>query len=112
MKKSYDLGLSGESAARAFLEGKGYKFIAARWKCIYGEIDLVMKTKGTIVFVEVKVGSGETGSGAERIDARKLTRLTRAAECYCRENCPNAPRRLDAVEIRKDGVSHWENLTI
>ncbi|MDD2647418.1 MAG: YraN family protein [Eubacteriales bacterium] len=112
MRTSYDSGLAGESAAREYLEKKGYKFVASRWRCPYGEIDLVMKMKGTIVFVEVKVGAGSIGSGAERIDSRKLLRLTRSADAYLRENCPSALYRLDAVEVRPDGVSHWENLTI
>lgn len=47
-------GKKGEFIALFFLRLKGYKCLAKNYKTPVGEIDLVMRKKKTLVFVEVK----------------------------------------------------------
>ena len=53
------LGTAGESHARRHLEGQGYQFVTANWRCPFGELDLVMRDSDMLVFVEVKTRRGD-----------------------------------------------------
>ena len=48
------LGLAGEDAACAELRRRGYEILARRYRTRRGEIDIVARDGGTVVFVEVK----------------------------------------------------------
>ena len=48
------LGPRSEQLARAFLERAGFRIIAANYRCPLGELDLVARGEGRLVFVEVK----------------------------------------------------------
>lgn len=54
MRLNHKQGVAAEDAALAFLQAKGCSLLARNWHCAYGEIDLIVKNGGTIVFVEVK----------------------------------------------------------
>lgn len=70
------LGPTGEQDARTYLEAKGMRFVTANWRCLSGEIDLVMLDRNELVFVEVKARRGDYAGRAEeavgRAKARKL----------------------------------------
>ncbi|MCH7772468.1 MAG: YraN family protein [Bacteroidetes bacterium] len=51
---SYRLGLRAESVAAWFLRLKGYRVLERRYRTSVGEIDIIVRRKNTIVFVEVK----------------------------------------------------------
>ena len=40
-QRSQSLGRWGEDQAAAFLRQKGFRITSSRWKCRYGELDLV-----------------------------------------------------------------------
>ena len=48
-------GRWGEELAARYLEGKGYRITARRWRCRFGELDLVAERGGFLCFVEVKL---------------------------------------------------------
>lgn len=48
------LGPIGEKIAQTHLEDLGYEFIEANFRTRFGEIDLIMKDREGLVFVEVK----------------------------------------------------------
>jgi putative endonuclease len=48
------LGGRGEDMAVRFLKGKGYRIIGRNFRCPAGEIDIIARDGGTLVFVEVK----------------------------------------------------------
>ena len=66
---SYLSGLAAEDQVAVFYDRLGYCEIARRWRGRHGEIDLVFKGSGQIVFVEVK---------RSRTHRRAAERLTRA----------------------------------
>ncbi len=47
-------GLSAESRAAAYLVAKGYRIVARRFRSPVGEVDIVARRRGVLVFVEVK----------------------------------------------------------
>jgi len=79
----HGLGGAGERHARRYLEARGYRFLAANWRCPAGEIDLVMRDGGEVVVVEVKLRRGEgAGRAEEAVGAAKRRRLLAAAEWF------------------------------
>ena len=77
------LGLEGEDLACAELQRRGYAILARRYRSRFGEIDIVGRDGGTLVFVEVKARrSDRLGSAAEQITAHKQRRIAAMALDY------------------------------
>src|SRR5262249_36504118 len=94
------LGKSGEDLACAELERHGYAILARRYRRRGGEIDIIARDGGTIVFVGVKTRDGQAfGNGADAITWIKRRRLADLAIDYL------ARRRLLADRCRFDVVS-------
>ena len=51
---AFRTGISAESRAAAYLVAKGFRILARRWRSPVGEIDIVARRRGLLVFVEVK----------------------------------------------------------
>src|SRR6266536_1592352 len=49
---AFKFGISAESRAAAFLIAKGYRILARRYRAPAGEIDIVARRRGLLVFVE------------------------------------------------------------
>ena len=73
-------GRRGETLAAWYLRLTGYRILASRFKTPLGEIDLVAKRFGTLVFVEVK--ARRSGSVADAWLAVNDRRMTRAADYF------------------------------
>ena len=75
------LGRMGEELARRHLVAAGYSVLEANYRGKTGEIDLIVRKDGTIVFVEVRTKRGGAyGTPEESITASKRARLVTAAE--------------------------------
>ena len=99
------LGDLGERRARLHLEAKGYACLAANWRCLGGELDLVMRDRDELVFVEVKTRHGERmGRAEEGISAAQARRLFTAAAAYLAANpaLGDPIWRIDLVAITLD----------
>jgi len=90
-------GRRGETLAAWFLRLKGYRILATRFKTPAGEIDLVAKRFGTLVFVEVK--ARKSGSIADAWIAVNDRRITAAADYYLARH-----PRLAATDMRYDVI--------
>ena len=99
-------GRKAEELASARLQRQGLRLAARNYRSPFGEIDLVMQERDTLVFVEVRYRSNATfGAPAETVDGRKQARLRATAEHYL-QNTPRAskkPCRFDIVAITGDG---------
>ena len=96
------LGDAGERHARRWLEARGYRFVAAKWRCRRGELDLVMADNDELVIVEVKLRRGETsGRAEEAIGRAKAERLIAAAGRFVADHPEwhEAIWRIDLVAI-------------
>lgn len=103
------------------LERAGYRIIERNWRIRGGEIDIVALDSEILVFVEVKVRTGERiGFAEDALDERKLSRVMDAAEQYIYRHPDHQERlwRVDfvAVTLSPTGIvrrySHIENVTL
>ena len=95
------LGKSGEDYACRELERHGYEILARRFRTRMGEIDIVAREGGTLVFIEVKARrSTRFGEPCEAVDWRKQQTIARiAAEYVLRYGIGDAQCRFDVVSI-------------
>jgi putative endonuclease len=78
---AFRFGLSAESRAAAFLIAKGYRILFRRFRTQVGEIDIVARRRGVLVFVEVKARE-KLADAAEAIGTRQQSRIIAAAEFW------------------------------
>jgi putative endonuclease len=78
---AFRFGLTAESRAAAYLIIKGYRILARRFKTPVGEIDIVARRRGVLVFVEVKARE-RLADAAESIGRRQQQRIIAAAEFW------------------------------
>lgn len=103
MAKHNDIGNEAEQLAADWLTSKGYEFIQANYRYKHAEIDLIMKYRGILIFVEVKFRSG-TGYGyaEEFVDYKKSELIISAADNYVHANDWHKDIRFDIVGVYKD----------
>ena len=102
------LGDWGERQARLCLETKGYTIVATNFRCRAGEIDIVAREGGELVFVEVKTRRGDAFGGAEEsISPVRAERLAAVAEEFLQSRLADGyhsatPWRIDLVCVNLD----------
>ena len=98
------LGISGEDLACAELQRRGYAIVERRYRTRFGEIDIIAKDGGTLVFVEVKARmTQEFGGAAAAMTGWKQRRIARmAADYLARRHLIDCPCRFDVVAIDFD----------
>lgn len=103
--KNKEVGDLGERLAAKFLRRSGYSILTRKYRCKFGEIDIVARDKDTLVFVEVRSKSDpEYGLPYETIDHTKRRHLERAAaEFLKRFNLFDYDCRFDCVSVLFDG---------
>ena len=110
-------GRWGEAQAERFLGKRGYAVVGRRVRVGRDELDLVMRAKSMLVFVEVKTRASEAfGRPVAAVDRAKREKLSRAAVRYLM-NLREKPEyiRFDVVEVIGDPdgpaprIEHIEN---
>ena len=77
------LGARGEERAAQHLESLGYEIVERNYRCRHGEIDIIAREKGDLVFVEVKTRRNNSfGYPSEAVDSRKRNKLALSGEQY------------------------------
>lgn len=100
MGKSNLLGAWGEALAAEYLQKKHYQLVARGYRSRFGEIDLIVRNKRHIAFVEVKLRrSASFARAADFVDFGKQNRLRTTAEIYLSQNPTELQPRFDVVEI-------------
>ena len=93
-------GAWGEAIAAEFLRKKRYTLVAAGYRCKFGEVDLIVKNRKYLVFVEVKQRkSAKFAQAREFVDSRKQDRLRMTASIYLSEHPTNLQPRFDVIEV-------------
>jgi putative endonuclease len=96
------LGRWGEDLAARHLERSGYELLARNWRCAQGELDIVARQDGAIVFVEVKARSGLAfGEPASAVTQAKAHRIHVLAARWLAECRPPGwhDLRFDVISI-------------
>ena len=98
------LGRAAEEAAAAFLRTAGLAVVERNVRFREGEIDLVCRDGGAVVFVEVKCRrAGWDAAPAAAVSWHKQRRLTRLAQHYLKwRRLDNARCRFDVVSVTLD----------
>lgn len=100
MGRNNVIGAWGESLAAEYLRKKHYKLVAMNYRCKFGEIDLIVRDRNYLVFVEVKLRkSDKFAKAAEFVDFHKQNRLRTTAEIYLSQNPTELQPRFDVIEI-------------
>ena len=100
MGRSNLLGGWGEALAAEYLRKKRYEIVACGYRCRFGEIDLIVKNKKYLAFVEVKLRKSDRFAGAmEYVDRRKQDRIRMTASIYLSQNETALQPRFDVIEI-------------
>ncbi|HJV87170.1 MAG TPA: YraN family protein [Noviherbaspirillum sp.] len=103
-------GDAAEDRALHFLEQQGMTPIARNFRCKGGEIDLVMRHRDTLVFVEVrKRGTARFGGAAASVTARKQARLVIAAQVFLQRYKIPPPCRFDVIAIEGERINWLQN---
>lgn len=95
-------GAAAEELACRYLSARGLQLVSRNFSCRFGEIDLIMRDRGDLVFVEVRYRRNASfGSAAASIDWRKQDKLVHTANYYLQTKCPKGvpPCRFDVVAV-------------
>ena len=94
-------GGESEEKACCFLKQEGYRILARNWRTRTGEVDIIARDGGILVFVEVKARSSNGFGGPEAaVDRAKQRRLISAALSFIEVTKCELPTRFDVVAIR------------
>lgn len=104
-----------EIKAAEYLRLKRYKLIEANFRTRVGEIDLIVRNRKYICFVEVKQRDvNSIASPKEFVNSSKQQKIIATAKIYLAQNRCDLQPRFDVVEIyTKDNqiksIKHLEN---
>lgn len=103
-------GDAAEDRALHFLQQHGLTLIDRNFRCKGGEIDLVMRERNTLVFVEVRKRADTSyGGAAASVTARKQARLIVAAQTYLQRYTAPPPCRFDVVAMDGEATDWLKN---
>ncbi len=115
---THALGLWGEAQVAAWLEARGALILERRWRCPYGELDLIAEQMGILCLVEVKLRKNDRfASAREFVTRSKQGKLRLAAEAYLQERPTHLQPRFDVAEVyapagletKHPRIIYWEN---
>ena len=111
-------GKWGEGIALEHMIKKGYTLVTSGYRSRFGEIDLIMKNKEFLVFVEVKTRKNANFAFArEYVSKEKQKKLISTANLWLTKRPVKLQPRFDVIEVyAKDGeltknpeINHIEN---
>ncbi len=115
--RNFLIGYRGETIAKEYLQSKGYRIIEQNYKNKYAEIDLIVRHRKTLVFLEVKTKTGERfGTPEESLSLKKINKLIKNARAYTAQKGYTKNYRIDAVCIVLDKnktikrLNHYQNI--
>jgi len=106
------LGKRGERRAAWFYRLRGYRIVERNLRMRGGEIDLVVRRGGMLVFVEVKTRqSVAAGYGVDAVDRRKKLQIISLTSAYLARHPHDGEVRHDILSLFWTGwrfvVSHY-----
>lgn len=106
-----DRGDKGEDMAAEYLFGRGCEILRRNYCIRGGEVDIIFREDGRVVFCEVKTRTqSKFGTPAEAVDRRKQARICRAALDYASKN-KNVDEiyRFDIIEVDNGRINHLKD---
>jgi putative endonuclease len=99
----HQYGQSGEDVAVGFLEAQGYQILERNYRTHLGEIDIVARHEGVLVFVEVKARrSLRHGDPKWALTPAKQRKISMVALTYLKQRHGTTQRRarFDVVTVQ------------
>ena len=106
------MGTAYEKLAGAYLEQQGYEILEYNYRCRMGEIDIVARQGGYLVFVEVKYRADSTvGNPFEAVNRSKQRTISKVASYYCLTHGygMDTPCRFDVVAVLGEKIELIQN---
>ena len=106
------VGAAAEEKVAAHLEKQGVQIIERNYRNRSGEIDLIGRHEGYLVFFEVKYrGSASKGYPGEAVTVGKQRQICKVADYYrCVHKLPlSTAIRFDVVSVMKDEITWIKN---
>lgn len=104
-------GQLAEDKALAYLNEKGLKLVSRNYSCRLGEIDLIMRDKNYLVFIEVRQRTSmQYGGGIGSITYAKRQKIIKTTSYYLLKHQlqDKYALRFDVVSIdSKSGTITW-----
>ena len=105
-----EIGQKGENIATRYLRLRLYKILERNYRRKTGEIDIIAKKGGYIIFIEVKYRNNTNkGLPIEAVTPINQRQIKRTAEIYILENKYYCNMRFDVIEILGKKVEHIKN---
>lgn len=97
------LGSWGEEAARRYLAAQGVEIVASNVRTSYGEIDVIGRENGVLVFFEVKTRRTHTfGFPEESVNPKKQVHMLNSALDYLQTRGElDTEWRIDVLSVEK-----------
>lgn len=97
-------GRLGEDAVCELLIKRGHEILARNFHKRCGEIDIISRCGGFVVFTEVKARKrGSLVSGLEAVGFRKQAKIVRTADLWLSEHDTGLQPRYDIAEVTLAG---------
>ncbi|GGI86713.1 YraN family protein [Legionella impletisoli] len=99
---SQQIGFAAEEEAKEHLISQGLKLIETNYRSKLGEIDLIMRDKDYLVFIEVRARASKAYGGAlASVNYQKQQKLIKTALFYLMQKKihHNLPIRFDVVSL-------------
>ena len=95
------LGRAGEQMALNDLRRRGYGIVTTNWHCRFGEVDIIARQGGVLVFVEVRTRHASSVVPAfESITPAKRHKMICAAQEFLRQaDAEDCAWRVDVIAI-------------
>lgn len=104
-----ETGRKAEDAAAALLQGKGMTLLERNFFARAGEVDLIMKDKDEVVFVEVRSrATMGWGGAAQSVGGKKKQRVITAAKVWLAARGWDGACRFDVVAQEGGELEHYE----
>ena len=111
-------GIWGEEQVAKYLQAQGAEILDVRWRCRYGELDLVAQWGEYLCLVEVKLRKSDAFAPARAfVTEAKQERLMITAGLYLQEKPTKLQPRFDVAEVyaqqgtatKSPEIIYWEN---
>ena len=105
--KSLLTGKYGEWLAVRYLKKKGYEIVERNFKTPAGEIDILARDSGVLVFAEVKTRRGDRfGHPSEAVGRAKKRKMEDSALLYLKKFKKTPQARFDVICVTLDGTKN------
>lgn len=106
------IGNDKEQLVASYLTEQGYEVVLCNYFCQAGEIDIIAKDQGYLVFVEVKFRTNtKNGYPEEAITRKKMHSIIKTANHYLLRHgiSFDTPCRFDVVVMLKNDIKLYQN---